>query len=213
MMQLDLPLGQPVGARADEFLVSDINAHAVQHLEHWGTWPVMAALLVGPRKSGRSLLSRLFALRTGGTVIDDAERQSEVDIFHAWNRAQAERRPLLVVADAPPPAWDLRLPDLRSRIGATPVLTLGLPDARLVASLLDYLFERRELVAGPGLIDWITRRVERSYISILGVVEALEEDAMVRQNRRLSITTARPVLTNAGLVPNAPPAGVEQEGA
>lgn len=103
MMQLDLPLGQPVGARADEFLVSDINAHAVQHLEHWGTWPVMAALLVGPRKSGRSLLSRLFALRTGGTVIDDAERQSEVDIFHAWNRAQAERRPLLVVADAPPP--------------------------------------------------------------------------------------------------------------
>lgn len=93
------------------------------------------------------------------------------------------------------------------------MLTLRLPDARLVASLLDYLFERRELVAGPGLIHWITRRVERSYISILGVVEALEEDAMVRQNRRLSITTARPVLTNAGLVPNAPLAGVEQEGA
>jgi hypothetical protein len=212
-MQLDLPLGQPVGARADEFLVSDINAHAVHHLEHWGSWPVMAALLVGPRKSGRSLLARLFALRTGGCVVDDAERQSETDIFHAWNRAQAERRPLLIVADAPPPNWEIRLPDLRSRIGATPVLTLGLPDARLIASLLDYLFERREIVAGPGLIDWITRRVERSYISILGVVEALEEDAMVRQNRRLSIATARPVLTKAGLVPIGPVTSLEHEGA
>jgi hypothetical protein len=212
-MQLDLPLGQPVGARADEFLVSDINAHAVHHLEHWESWPVMAALLVGPRKSGRSLLARLFALRTGGCVVDDAERQSEIDIFHAWNRAQAERRPLLIVADAPPPDWEIRLPDLRSRIGATPVLTLGLPDARLVASLLDYLFERREIVAGPGLIDWITRRVERSYISILGVVEALEEDAMVRQNRRLSIATARPVLTRAGLVPIGPVTSLEHEGA
>ncbi|MCC2976027.1 chromosomal replication initiator DnaA [Sphingomonas sp. PL-96] len=212
-MQLDLPLGQPVGARADEFLVSDVNARAVQHLEHWGSWPVMAALLVGPRKSGRSLLARLFALRTGGAVVDDAERQGEVDIFHAWNQAQAEHRPLLIVADAPPPDWEIRLPDLRSRIGATPVLTLGLPDARLVASLLDYLFERREIVAGPGLIDWITRRVERSYISILGVVEALEEDAMVRQNRRLSIATARPVLTKAGLVPIGPAASMEHEGA
>jgi hypothetical protein len=212
-MQLDLPLGQPVGARADEFLVSDVNARAVQHLEHWGSWPVMAALLVGPRKSGRSLLARLFALRTGGLVVDDAERQGEVDIFHAWNQAQAEHRPLLIVADAPPPYWDIRLPDLRSRIGATPVLTLGLPDARLVASLLDYLFERREIVAGPGLIDWITRRVERSYISILGVVEALEEDAMVRQNRRLSIATARPVLTKTGLVPIGPAANMEHEGA
>lgn len=212
-MQLDLPLGQPVGARADEFLVSDVNARAVQHLEHWGSWPVMAALLVGSRKSGRSLLARLFALRTGGSVMDDAERQSEVDIFHAWNQAQAEHRPLLIVADAPPPDWNIRLPDLRSRIGATPVLTLGLPDARLVASLLDYLFERREIVAGPGLIDWITRRVERSYISILGVVEALEEDAMVRQNRRLSIATARPVLTKAGLVPIGPAASMEHEGA
>ncbi|MFV0622550.1 chromosomal replication initiator DnaA [Sphingomonas sp. ac-8] len=213
MIQLDLALGQPVGARADEFLVSDTNARAVQHLEHWGTWPVMAALLVGPRKSGRSLLSRMFALRTGGTVIDDAERQPEVDIFHAWNRAQAEHRPLLIVADAPPPGWDIALPDLRSRIGATPVLTLGPPDDRLVASLLDYLFDRRELVAGPGLIDWLTRRVERSYIAVLGVVEALEEDAMLRSNRRLSLSTARPALGKAGLVVAAPPTELDPKGA
>jgi hypothetical protein len=55
--------------------------------------------------------------------------------------------------------------------------------------------------------------VERSYISILGVVEALEEDAMVRQNRRLSIATARPVLTRAGLVPIGPVTSLEHEGA
>ncbi|MEI9851773.1 MAG: hypothetical protein WDN24_14120 [Sphingomonas sp.] len=63
-------------------------------------------------------------------MIDDAERVPEADIFHAWNRAQAEHRPLLIVADAAPPDWTVRLADLRSRLAATPVLTLGPPTMR-----------------------------------------------------------------------------------
>ena len=42
------PLGLP-DARDDEFLVSESNARAVHQLDRWATWPVMAALLVGPR--------------------------------------------------------------------------------------------------------------------------------------------------------------------
>jgi chromosomal replication initiation ATPase DnaA len=202
-IQFTLPLELPAGARQDLFLVSPSNESAVHHLDHWATWPVKAALLVGPRKSGRTLLARMFAGRSGGAIADDAERWSETDLFHAWNRAQADGRPLLIVADAEPPLWRIGLPDLRSRIGATPVLRLEPPDDVLVDTLLQYLFDRKELVAAPDLVRWLARRVERSHLAVIRVVEALEEDAMLRSTRRLTVPAARTALAHSPLIVDA----------
>jgi chromosomal replication initiation ATPase DnaA len=202
--QFDLPLPKPAVNREDEFLVSESNARVIQAIEHWGAWPVMASLLVGPRKSGRSLLARLFVAKTGGTMIDDAERVSETEIFHAWNRAQAEHRPLLIVAHAPPPQWAIRLADLKSRMAATPVLRIGPPDDGLMPELLRYLFDRRDLDARPDLIAWLVKRVERSHLTVLRVVECIEEAADHRRTRKLSIPMARAALSQAGLVSERP---------
>ncbi|MGK6355229.1 chromosomal replication initiator DnaA [Sphingomonas sp. DT-207] len=195
MSQLRLPLGLPEASET-EFLVSDSNARAVRQLEHWATWPVMAALLVGPRKSGRSLLARIFAAKSGGTIIDDAERVREPDIFHAWNRAQQERHPLLIVADAPPPQWDVRLPDLRSRLAASPLLEILPPDDALIPQLIERAFAKHLLHAKPDVIAWIAKRIERSHVAILRVADALEPDA----GARLSIPVVRSTLAAAGLI-------------
>lgn len=200
MTQLRLPLQRPEGARKDEFIVGDANARVVHHLEHWGAWPVMAALLVGPRKSGRSLLARLFTRRAGGRMIDDAERISETEIFHAWNTAQAERKPLLIVADHAPPEWTVRLPDLRSRIAATPVLRIDEPDDALFAALLRDQCDRRELYLGEEVIAWVLRRVERSYLTLVRIVDALDDAAIEADRRRISIPLARPALQARGLL-------------
>ncbi|MBO9711876.1 chromosomal replication initiator DnaA [Sphingomonas sp.] len=202
MIQLPLPLVVPETSET-EFLVSDSNVRAVQHLERWATWPVMAGLLVGPRKSGRSLLARIFSAKTGGTMVDDAELASEAEIFHAWNRAQAEHKPILIVADAAPPAWTVKLPDLRSRLAATPVLTLEAPDDALIRMLLARLFERRLLVAPPNLIEWLAARIERSHLALVRVVDAIEADALERRAPSLSIRPARATLVKAGLLPDS----------
>lgn len=210
MIQLRLPLGEPVDARDVEFLVTESSARAIHQLDHWATWPVMAALLVGPRKSGRSMLARIFTEKVGGTMIDDAERVAEADIFHAWNAAQRDRRPLMIVADEPPPLWRVRLPDLRSRLSASPVLRLEPPDDALMGLLLQRYLDRRELVAKPELIAWLLRRVERSHLAVLRVADALEAEAHRRQNRRISIPVARATLSTAGLLCE-PPAEPQSE--
>lgn len=195
MSQLRLPLGLPV-ARETEFLVGASNARAVHQLEHWGAWPVMAALLVGPRKSGRSLLARIFAAKSGGRVFDDADRAVEAEVFHAWNRAQQERRPLLIVAEAAPPTWPVKLADLRSRLAASPLLEIGSPDDVLIPQLLERAFERQLLHARPEVVSWIARRIERSHIAILRVADALEAASA----QRLSIASAKAILERAGLL-------------
>ncbi|WP_325103007.1 HdaA/DnaA family protein [Sphingomonas sp.] len=199
---MGLPLGWPPRARDDAFLVTASNARAAHLLEHWGAWPVMTALLVGPRKSGRSLLARLFAAKSGGSVIDDAESAPEEHLFHAWNRAQIARRPLVIVADTPPPAWDIQLPDLRSRLAAGIVAEIGPPDDQLVRALLAAQFERRGLDARPDLLDWLVPRLERSHIAVLRAVDALDQQ-LLETRKRLSVPLARTVLAAAGLVASA----------
>lgn len=190
MNQMALPLGWPAAERQEDFIVAESNARAVRHLEHWGTWPVMATILAGPRKSGRSLLGRLFAAKSGGRVIDDADRKPEEELFHAWNAAQDAHRPLLIVADQAPPAWKIKLPDLRTRLAATPVITLGDPDDALAAGLIEKLLLQRNLQVPPGLVPWLVPRIERTHVGIIQAVDALDEAALAKRVR-ISVKLAR----------------------
>lgn len=197
--QIALPLEWPADPRDDDFLVTGSNARAAHVLEHWAAWPVMTAILAGPRKSGRSLLARIFVAKTGGAMIDDAQARPEAELFHAWNDAQAARRPLVLVADDAPPDWAVRLPDLRSRLGASPVARIGPPDDALVTALLTRQFARRGLGAGDDLVAWLAARIERSHIAVMRTVDVLDQEVLERR-RRLTVPLARKVLFDAALI-------------
>ena len=202
MNQIALPLDWPVADGDEDFLLSDANAAAFEHLKRWTTWPVMATLLTGPRKSGRSLLGRIFVRKTGGRLFDDAEDHEEEAIFHAWNEAQEKRRPLLIIADAPPPAWAIGLPDLRSRIAATPQLAIGPPDDRLIGDLIVKLLGDRGIFAPPDVSEYVVPRIERSYHAVQMVVDALDR-ALLSHGRRLTVPAAKRALGEAGIIRRA----------
>ncbi|HEV2746037.1 MAG TPA: chromosomal replication initiator DnaA [Allosphingosinicella sp.] len=202
MNQIALPLDWPVADRDEDFLTSAANRAALDHLKSWSVWPVMATLLTGPRKSGRSLLGRIFVRKTGGRLFDDAERHDEEALFHAWNEAQQARRPLLIVADAAPPAWDVALPDLKSRLAATPHIELGRPDDDLLGALVVKLLGDRGVAAPPELAEYLIPRIERSYMAVQRVVEVLDR-AMLLHHRRMTVPLARRALLEAGMIRRA----------
>ncbi|MGS1017663.1 HdaA/DnaA family protein [Allosphingosinicella humi] len=202
MSQIALPLDWPVADRDEDFLISEANRAAFEHFKHWSLWPVMATILTGPRKSGRSLLGRIFVRKTGGRLFDDAEEHEEEALFHAWNEAQAKRRPLLIVADEPPPVWAIRLPDLRSRLTATPQVRIEQPDDALLGDLIVKLLGDRGVAAPPELADYLVPRIERSYVTIQRIVDVLDH-AMLSQNRRMTVPMARRALVEAGLIKRA----------
>ena len=202
MNQIALPLDWPVADGDEDFLISAANRAAFDHFRHWSLWPVMATLLTGPRKSGRSLLARIVARKTTGRLFDDAEDHEEEALFHAWNDAQERRRPLIIVADAPPPAWTVKLPDLRSRLAATPHVRIEQPDDALIADLVVTLLGRRGVVTPPEVAEFVVPRIERSYVSILQVVDVLDQ-AMLTRHRRMTVPMAKTALTEAGLIRRA----------
>ncbi len=202
MNQIALPLNWPVADGDEDFLISQANRSTFEHLKRWSTWPVMATLLTGPRKSGRSLLGRIFVRKTGGRLFDNGEEHDEEALFHAWNEAQERRRPLLIVADAAPPLWQIRLPDLRSRLAATPHVAIEEPDDALVGDLIVKLLGDRGIAAPSDLADYLVPRIERSYVAIQQVVETLDGE-LLSHHRRLSVAMVRRALTETGMIRRA----------
>ena len=202
MDQIALPFHWPVADSEEDFLLSEANRAAFDHFRRWSTWPVMATLLTGPRKSGRSLLGRIFVRKTGGRLFDDAERHQEEDLFHAWNEAQASRRPLLIVAAAPPPRWDIALPDLRSRLAATPHVAIGPPEDELIGALILKLLGDRGIAAPAELADYLVPRIERSYVAVQKIVDALDR-AVLSHHKRMTLPVAKRALTEARLIRRA----------
>jgi hypothetical protein len=204
--QIALPFAWPVGDKEEDFLLSDANRLVFDHLSRWSLWPVMATLITGPRKSGRSLLGRIFVRKTGGRLFDDAEEHDEEALFHAWNDAQGRRKPLLIVADLPPPAWKIALPDLRSRMAATPHVEIGEPDDALLGQLILKLLGDRGIAAPPELAEYLVPRIERSYVAALMIVDILDR-VMLSHHRRMTVPLARKALDEAGLIGRARRAG------
>ncbi|MDQ4087616.1 MAG: chromosomal replication initiator DnaA [Pseudomonadota bacterium] len=202
MNQIALPFDWPVADREEDFLLSDSNRAAFDHLRRWSLWPVMATLLTGPRKSGRSLLGRIFVRKAGGRLFDNAESHDEEALFHAWNDAQARRKPLLIIADAPPPAWEIALPDLRSRLAATPHVEIGPPDDALIGDLILKLLGDRGIAAPPELADYLVPRIERSHVAVLAVVDTLDR-ATLSHHKRMTVPLAKRALGEAGLIGRA----------
>ena len=202
MSQIALPFHWPVADDEEDFLISEANRAAFDHFKSWSTWPVMAALLTGPRKSGRSLLGRIFVRKTGGRLFDNAEDHEEEDVFHAWNDAQTRRKPLLIVADRPPPAWEVTLPDLRSRLAATPHISIAPPDDALLGGLILKLLGDRGIAAPPELAEFLVPRIERSYVAVQKVVDALDR-AVLSHHKRLTLPVAKRALVEARLIRRA----------
>lgn len=183
MKQIALPLG---GAGTSRIVVGNANAGVVEAFQNTAAWPFRTAILFGPPRSGKSLLARWFAEsgandEVGGEVLDDALALDETELFHRWNRAQEQGTPLLLVGPAEEANWQVRLPDLASRLGAALRLTIGTPDDAMLAELIAAHAEQRGLILGEGAGPYLVPRMERSHIAAERLVAAIDRLSLERK--------------------------------
>jgi len=105
---------------------------------------------------------------------------------------------LLLAADLPPARWRIRLPDLRSRLLASPHVAISDPDMELMAGLVEKLLHARSLAAPAEVIRYVVPRIERSYVGVHRIVDALDEAALARR-RPVSLKVAREALATLGV--------------
>ena len=197
MTQLSFDLPPQVSLGPDDFFVSEANARPYAMVTAPDSWPEGKLALVGPSGSGKSHLARVFQHITGAAiwsaealpatlpdtpvVIEDMERlpqASEETAFHLHNHLRSSRLPLLLTATEPPARWNIRLPDLASRMQAASLAEIGDPDDRLLTAVLMKHFSDRQLAPKPRLVDYLATRIERSFAAAADIVARLDAEAL-----------------------------------
>ena len=179
MSQIALPLSVAATDRPVRIVVGEGNRAGVAALADPSDWPFRTAVLVGPPRSGKSLLARWFASSGHGEAIDGADGWDETALFHRWNRAQEDGRPLLLVSDAD--GWRIDLPDLRSRLGGSLQLAIGAPDDAMAGELILAHAEQRGLQLPPSAADYLVPRLTRSYAAIGRLVAEIDRLSLERK--------------------------------
>lgn len=181
MRQGALPLGDAARRTPPRIVVGSANAAAIDALGRAESWPFRTAVLSGPPRAGKSLLARWFEDSGLGEAIDDADQIDEAEVFHAWNRAQAGARPLLLVAGLREGGWRPRLPDLGSRLGAALPLAIGAPDDAMLAELIALHAELRGFALDEAALAYLVPRCERSHVGAERLVEVIDRLSLERK--------------------------------
>ena len=214
-LALDLRF-RPALGRGD-FRVTPSNAEAAEYIDQWPRWSGRSAVLVGPERCGKSHLAAVWRLRSDAILlhaseleerrlpellssgamvlegVDTLPKHSETALFHLLNLVGEERAWLLMTARTPPASWDFTLPDLLSRMRATPMVALHSPDDVLLQWVLEKLLADRHIRAEEGLVPYLLKRMERSWKAAERMVEMLDY-ASLSGKRRVGVALARELL-------------------
>lgn len=213
--QLPLDFDFRPSMSGEDYLVSDCNAAAVAWLDRWPDWPAPFVVIYGEAGCGKTHLAEVFRQATGAklvnldsddpyemmgqakcAVIDDVEDRlldKERALFHLYNYAKENNAQILITASQAPSHWDLKLADLKSRMGTAPAIEIGQPDDRLMQAIVIKLFNDRQIQLEPDVITYLVSRMERSFDQARTLVAEIDRQSL-SQKRRITIPLVRSVL-------------------
>ena len=210
MTQLVLPLETRSASGRADFIVAPGNQQAVAFIDSWPRWPAPAAALYGPPASGKSHLAAVWAGRAGATVLEATALEGaipdgplvvenvgpgvpETALFALLERGG----PLLLTAQAPPAAWPVALPDLKSRANALLAFALWAPDDALLMGLAVKLFADRQVEVPENVVLHMIRELERSPAAIRDFVARADAAALARK-RPITLNLIKDLLAQPG---------------
>jgi chromosomal replication initiation ATPase DnaA len=218
--QLAFDLPHRTASGADDFLVASPNAEAVAWLDRWPDWPGPGLAIYGPQGCGKTHLLRVWQARSGARLLRAAELDffdlagfaagpqavalddcggplPEQPLLHLYNLLASAGRQLLLAGREPPSRWPVELPDLRSRLGALPAVAIAPPDDALLAGLLVKLFADRQLRIDAAVVNYLLKRMERSFAAAERLVARMDATAL-QSRRAVTVALARDALRQEG---------------
>ncbi|MAZ76079.1 MAG: DNA replication protein [Micavibrio sp.] len=218
--QIPLDLGNRTALERQDFLVAPCNEDAVAWIDLWPEWPAPCLVLYGPVASGKTHLGAVWAAQSSAVcvkashinedfireiagmnhhvIIEDGDSlignlDGEKGLFHLYNIFKEEGRSIMLTLLEPPVRRTFALPDLASRLRATPSVAIREPDEQLLTAVLVKLFNDKQIRVGAEVLNYILPRIERSFEAVRDLVNEADRQAMAQQ-RKISIPLMRDIL-------------------
>jgi chromosomal replication initiation ATPase DnaA len=215
----------------EDFMVTASNGLAAHYVEKWpAEWlPFPALILYGPKGCGKSHLAAVWAERCeaktlsvsqmarvqaetlieqGNNLVIDrldllvGDRESEEKLFHLYNSFQRDGLFLLFMSHVSPQNLDFVIPDLASRLRASPAAQIEPPDDELLSRVLAKRLHDSGLNTPQNVVSYAVMRIERSWAAMDRLVESILTKA-TSEKRPVTIPLIREVLIGF----ESPPSG------
>ena len=181
----------------NDFYVSKSNKHIYSLLSNWPKWEKNFLNIIGEKFSGKSHLSDIFLRKFKGIkfnansiknedlkkikiyeniVLEDFNKNiDEKLIYSLFNIIDQDNKFIVVTSVLPIVDIDFLLPDLKSRTKNFLLQFIEKPDDDLIFALILKNLSDRQISLDRKLIDYIIKRIERSYSKIFDFIYKIDE--------------------------------------
>ena len=181
----------------DDFYVSSSNKHIFTLLNQWPRWEKNFLNINGEKFSGKTHLVNIFIKKFKGIKFD-ANLLSDKDlktikiheniilenldknineklIYSLLNIIDLDNKFIIITSEKPLTEIDFKLEDLRSRTKNFLLQKIEKPDDELMFALILKNLSDRQISIDKKLIDFIIKRIDRSYGKIFDFIYKVDE--------------------------------------
>ena len=181
----------------DDFYVSKSNKHVFTLLNSWPKWEKNFLNINGEKFSGKTHLINIFLKKFKGIKFDASsitdndlrvikaheniilenfdENINEKLIYSLFNIIDLDNKFIIVTSERPIVDIDFKLVDLKSRTKNFLLQKIEKPDDDLVFALILKSLSDRQISINKKLIDFIIKRIDRSYSKIFEFIYKVDE--------------------------------------
>ena len=201
--------------KEDDFYVSKSNKQIFDLLNKWPKWEKNFLNIRGEKFSGKTHLINIFLKKYKGIKIEAnllsdnylkkikifqniilenvSEKINENLFFTLCNIVEQDNKYLIVTSENSIVSIDFKLNDLKSRSKNFLLQNIDKPDDELLFALILKNLSDRQISIDKKLIDYIIKRIDRSYGKIVDFIYKIDEVSL-KKKRSINLSTIKEVL-------------------
>ena len=189
----------------EDFYVSKSNYYAFNLVNNWPKWEKNIVNVHGEKYCGKSHLSNIFKKKFKAIIIESRDfvnnnlkdfkisqnlildnfdlNVDENLMYSLFNIADQDNKYIIINSITPINNLQFKLKDLKSRSKNCLFAQIENPDDELMFAILLKNFSDRQIIIDKQLIDFIIKRVERSYGKIYEFIYKIDEVSLKKKNQ------------------------------
>jgi chromosomal replication initiation ATPase DnaA len=201
--QLLLDFDYEQNFRDDDFYVGKSNFYPFELINNWPKWEKNFLNISGEKFSGKTHLTNIFLKKFDGIRIESNLFNNEklkaikpyqnivlenlnLDvneklIYSLFNMIDQDNKFLIITSLKPIAEINFRLEDLKSRTKNCLLAKIQNPDDELMFALILKNLSDRQIILDKKLIDFIIKRVERSYGKIFDFIYKIDKISLKKK--------------------------------
>ena len=189
--------------RDNDFFVSKSNKHILDLFNQWPKWENNFLNIIGENFSGKTHIINIFLRKFKGIKLESSllnndnlkdikiyqnivlenltSKTNEKILFTLLNTINQDNKFLVVTSSIPIVDIKFKLRDLSSRSKSFLLQNIEKPDDELIFALLVKNFSDRQIILEKKLINFIIKKIDRSYSKIFDFIYKIDEISLKKK--------------------------------